>query len=114
MDYDFNYFITLSSNTENVWNISTNESLVNLDLQINQSYSIDIIYEVNGLRTFLANYQIYWFWNNDCLVQINIAVSKNETFTASCTFSENKAFNNCIILTNLSSVGKVSNYNIEK
>jgi len=48
--YNSSYFLILSANSENLWNISTNESFVNLNLNINISYSVDIYYEVNATR----------------------------------------------------------------
>ena len=42
MAYISSYVITLSANSENVMHISTNEVFVNLILQINLSYCIDI------------------------------------------------------------------------
>ena len=65
MAYNSSYFITLSANSENVMNISTNESFVNLILHMNLSYCIDIYYEVNERRERLEYLQILWFTDNN-------------------------------------------------
>ena len=51
MAYNSSYFISLSANSENVMNISTNESFVNLIFQIKiyLSYSMVIYYEITKL-----------------------------------------------------------------
>ena len=56
MAYNSSYFIPLSANSGKLMNISTNEVFVNLILQINLSYCVDIYYEVkeqeNALNFF--------------------------------------------------------------
>ena len=59
MAYNSSYVITPSANSENVMNISTNESFVNLILHINLSYCIDIYYEVKERRERLNIYKFY-------------------------------------------------------
>ena len=87
--YNSSYFITLSANSENVMNISTNESFVNLILQLNLSYFIDIYYEVKGTRNYLENFQILWFTVNNYLTQGNITTSKNQTLIIVCSSVRN-------------------------
>ena len=104
MAYNSSYFITLSANSENVMNISTNESSVNLILQINLSYCMDVYYEVSRTK-MLATLQVLWFRGDNFLIQGNITVSKNLILTITCI-----PINNCSMdITNLtreSSFGK--------
>ena len=89
MDYNSSYFITLSANSENVMNISTNEALVNLILQINVVYVVDIYCGVNVTRNYLEHFQILWFTNGNSFIQGNITGSKNLTFIFICTLVNN-------------------------
>ena len=104
MAYNSSYFITLSANSENVMNISTNESSVNLILQTNLSYCMDVYYEVSRTR-MLATLQVLWFRGDNFLIQGNITVKKNLILTIICI-----SINNCSIditnLTRVSSFGK--------
>ena len=78
MAYNSSYFITLSVNSENVMHISTNEVFVNLILQINLSYCIDIYYEVKETRKRLEFFQTLLHTNNNYLNQGNITGSKKK------------------------------------
>ena len=95
MAYNSSYFITLSANSENVMNISTNESFVNLILHIHLSYCIDMYYEVKERRERLEYLQILWFTVNNSFVQGNIRGSQNKSLTLLCT-SVNNCVNNSI------------------
>ena len=64
MAYNSSYFITLSANSENVMNILTKESFVNVILQTNLSYCIDMYYEVKETRKRLEYLQILRFRDN--------------------------------------------------
>ena len=89
MAYNSSYFITLSTNSENVMNISTNESFVNLILQIkiNWSYSIVIYYEVNKQKYIMVTLQLLQFQGNNYRIQGNIMGSEN--LTVICTSLRN-------------------------
>ena len=54
--YNSSYFITLSAISENVMNISTNVSVVNVILQTNLSFSMDIYYTFNGVQKHLSKF----------------------------------------------------------
>ena len=95
MAYNSSYFITLSANSENVMNISTNESFVNLILQTNLSYCIEIYYEVKETRKHLEYLQILMFKDNNSYIQGNIKGSQNKSLTIVCT-SVNNCLNNSI------------------
>ena len=96
MAYNSSFFITLSANSENVMNISTNESFVNLILQTNLSYYINIYYEIYGTRRYLEYFQILWFEYNNSLAQGNITGSKNITLIITCSTSINNCSNNSV------------------
>ena len=104
MAYNSSYFITLSANSENVMNISTNESFVNLILQINVLYYIDIYYEVKRMRC-LETFQILWFKDNS-LIQGNITGSKYKSVTITCA-SVTSYSNNSINFVNTHSSSKL-------
>ena len=83
MAYNSSYFITLCANSENVMNISTNESFVDLIIQTNLSYSMVIYYNFNGVRKHLSNLQVWWFENNNSR---NITIESTSTIlTIICT-----------------------------
>ena len=87
MAYNSSFFITVSANSENVMNISTNESLVNLILQINWSYSMVIYYEVNKQKYIMVTLQLLLFRGNNYRIQGNILGSEN--LTVICTSLRN-------------------------
>ena len=79
MAYNSSYFITLSANSENVVNISTYVPYVNLMLQINLSYSMDIYFEVNKQKYIIATLQLLPFRGNNYHTQGNIKGLENLT-----------------------------------
>ena len=98
MAYNSSYFITLSANSENVMTISTNESFVNLILEINLLYDIDISYEVNERNYYLERFKILWFTNNNSYIQGNITGSNNATLIIICALANicsNNSINFC-------------------
>ena len=105
MAYNSSYFITLSANSENVMNISTNESFVNFILQINLLYSMDIFYNVNGTRKRLTTLQIVWFRDNT-LIQGNFTRSSNQILTVIYATSNNSV-NNSLNFPNTPSYGEI-------
>ena len=107
--YNSSYFITLAANSENVMNISTNESFVNLILQINLSYYINIYYEMNEARKYFKSFHILWFEYNNSLIQGHIKGSKNETLIITCT-SVNNCSNHSVDYGNTHSSSKQFNY----
>ena len=109
MAYNSSYFITLSANSENVMNISTNESYVNLILQINVLYYIDIYYEVNRMRKYLETFQILWFKHNS-LIQGNITGSINKSLTITCASVTNYSNNSINLVSTTHSSSKLFHY----
>ena len=106
MAYNSSYFITLSANSENVMNISTNESFVNLILQIDSAYSMNVYYEVDGIKMNIETLQILWYRGSNFLIQGNITIgSKKQILTSICT-SVNNCSNNITNLTRVPSFGK--------
>ena len=103
--YNSSYFITLSANSEDVMNISTNESFVSIILQINLFYSMDIFYKCNGTRKDLTSLQIVWFRDNT-LVQGNFTRSSNQILTVIYATSNNSV-NNTTNFPNTPSLGEI-------
>ena len=105
MAYNSSYFITLSANSENVMNISTNDSFVNIELQINLLYSMDIFYKDNRIRKHLTIIQIFWFRENK-LIQGNFTSSNHQILRVIYATSNNSV-NNSINFPNTPSLGEI-------
>jgi len=107
MPYNSSYFIILSTNSENVLNISANNSLVFLELQISLTYTMEIYYFYNEAKISIANLQMAWLILDSFLIQGAISLSNIQNVSVTCTTNGTNCTNGSVYFTTMSS-GKTS------